>query len=153
MSQFFDYTGVVEEVLPVQTFSSGFTKRDVIVGNDVDSPSKYPNPVKFTFKKDNCSLLDGIQKGQRVQVHFVVDGRRWDGPKGTQYFVDLTALKIEVLNADGTSTEPVPAPAEPDTGGRTGNCRNKKKYLLPDEIRSRSRKFRQRFRDPVFSRS
>ena len=76
MSQFFDYTGVVEEVLPVQTCSSGFTKRDVIVGNDVDSPSKYPNPVKFTFKKDNCSLLDGIQKGQRVQVHFVVDGRR-----------------------------------------------------------------------------
>ena len=92
MSQFFDYTGVVEEVLPVQTFSSGFTKRDVIVGNDVDSPSKYPNPVKFTFKKDNCSLLDGIQKGQRVQVHFVVDGRRWDGPKGTQYFVERGAL-------------------------------------------------------------
>ena len=114
MSQFFDYTGVVEDVLPVQTFSSGFTKRDVIVGNDVDSPSKYPNPVKFTFKKDNCSLLDGIQKSQRVKIHFVVDGRRWDGPKGTQYFVDLTGFKIEVLNADGTSTEPVPAPAEPD---------------------------------------
>ena len=114
MSQFFDYTGVVEEVLPVQTFSSGFTKRDVIVGNDVDSPSKYPNPVKFTFKKDNCSLLDGIRKSQRVKIHFVVDGRRWDGPKGTQYFVDLSGLKIEVLNADGTSTEPVPAPAEPD---------------------------------------
>ena len=113
MSQFFDYTGVVEDVLPVQTFASGFTKRDVIVGNDVDAPSKYPNPVKFTFKKDNCSLLDGIQKSQRVKIHFVVDGRRWDGPKGTQYFVDLTGLKIEVLNADGTSTEPVPAPAEP----------------------------------------
>jgi hypothetical protein len=31
-----------------------------------------------------------------------------------QYFVDLTGLKIEVLNADGSSTEPVPAPAEPD---------------------------------------
>lgn len=114
MAQFFDYTGVVEDVLPVQTFSSGFTKRDVIVGNDVDASSKYPNLVKFTFKKDNCSLLDGISKGQRVKVHFVVDGRRWDGPKGTQYFVDLTALKIEVLSADGTSTEPVPVPAEPD---------------------------------------
>ena len=112
MSQFYDYTGVVEEVLPVQTFTSGFTKRDVIIGNDVDSPSKYPNPVKFSFKKDNCSLLDGIAKGQRVKVHFVVDGRRWDGPKGTQYFVDLTGLKIEVMNADGSSTEPVPAPAD-----------------------------------------
>ena len=121
MSQFFDYTGVVEEVLPVQTFSSGFTKRDIIVGNDVDSPSKYPNPVKFSFKKDNCSLLDGIQKGQRVKMHFVIDGRRWDGPKGTQYFVDLTGLKIEVLNADGTSTEPVPAPAEPDMPADAGD--------------------------------
>jgi hypothetical protein len=101
-------------VLPVQTFSSGVTKREIIVGNDVDSPSKYPNPVKFSFKKDNCSLLDGIQKGQRAKIHFVIDGRRWEGPKGVQYFVDLTGLKIAVLNADGSSTEPVPTPAEPD---------------------------------------
>ena len=114
MSQFYDYTGVVEEVMATQTFASGFTKRDVIIGNDVDSQSKYPNLVKFSFKKDNCALLDGIKKGQRCKVHFVVDGRRWDGPKGTQYFVDLTALKIEVLNEDGSSTEPVPTPADPE---------------------------------------
>lgn len=121
MAQFFDYTGVVEEVFPAQTFPSGFTKREVIVGNDVDSPSKYPNPVKFSFKKDNCSLLDGIQKGQRVKVHFAIDGRRWEGPKGVQYFVDLTGIKLDVLNADGSSTEPVPAPAEPDFAGDAGD--------------------------------
>ncbi len=114
MSQIYEYTGVVEEVMPVQTFASGFTKRDIVIGNDVDSPSKYPNPIKFSFKKDNCSLLEGIAKGARAKVRFVVDGRKWEGPKGVQYFVDLTGLKIEVLNADGTSTEPVPAPAEPD---------------------------------------
>ena len=57
MSQFFDYTGVVEEVGQTQSFgASGFTKRELIVGNDIDSNSRYPNPVKFTFKKDNCSL-------------------------------------------------------------------------------------------------
>jgi hypothetical protein len=121
MAQFFDYTGVVEEVFPVQTFPSGFTKRDVIVGNDVDSPSKYPNPVKFSFKKDNCSLLDGVQKGQRVKVHFAIDGRRWEGQKGVQYFVDLTGIKLDVLNADGSSTEPVPAPAEPDFSADAGD--------------------------------
>lgn len=115
MSQIYEYTGVVEEVGQTQSFgSNGFTKREVIIGNDVDSPSKYPNPVKFTFKKDNCSLLDGIAKGQRAKVRFAIDGRRWEGPRGVQYFVDLTALKIEVLNADGSSTEPVPVPAEPD---------------------------------------
>ena len=114
MAQFFDYTGIVEEVLPVQTFSSGFTKRDLILGDENNALSKYPSYVKFTFKKDNCSLLDGLRKGDKTKVHFVIDGRKWEGPKGVQYFVDLTGLKLEVVGSDGTSTEPVPAPAEPD---------------------------------------
>ena len=74
MAQIYEYTGVVEEVGQTQSFgSNGFTKREIIIGNDVDSTSKYPNPVKFTFKKDNCSLLDGIGKGQRAKVRFAID--------------------------------------------------------------------------------
>ncbi len=116
-AQIYEYMGVVEEVGTTQSFgSNGFTKREIILGNDVDNPSKYPNPVKFTFKKDNCSLLDGLAKGQRAKVRFAIDGRRWEGPRGVQYFVDLTGLKIEVLNTDGSSTEPMPVPAEPDFG-------------------------------------
>ena len=115
MAQIYEYTGVVEEVMSVQTFASGFTKRDLIMGDENNANSKYPNYIKFTFKKDNCSLLDGISKGQKAKVRFAIDGRKWEGgSKGVQYFVDLTALKVEVLNADGSSTEPVPAPAEPD---------------------------------------
>jgi len=49
--------------------------------------------------------------GQRVKIRFAIDGRRWDGgSRGVQYFVDLTGVKVEVLNADGTSTEPVAVP-------------------------------------------
>lgn len=122
MAQTYNYQGVVEEVGQTQSFgTNGFTKREIIVGNDIDSPNKWPNPVKFTFKKDNCSLLDGISKGQRVKLRFTIDGRRWDGPKGVAYFVDLTALNIEVLNSDGTSTEPVPAPADPDVAFDVGD--------------------------------
>ena len=110
----YDYQGVVEEVCPTQTFASGFTKRDVIVGNDVDSENRYPNPVKFSFKKTNCALLDTVAKGDRVKIHFAIDGRRWDGPRGTQYFVDLTGIKIEKLNESGGSTEPVAVPPEPE---------------------------------------
>lgn len=122
MAQTYNYQGVVEEVGQTQSFgTNGFTKREIIVGNDVDSPNKWPNPVKFTFKKDNCPLLDGISKGQRVKLRFTIDGRRWDGPKGVAYFVDLTALNIEVLNSDGTSTEPVPAPADPDVAFDVGD--------------------------------
>ena len=109
----YDYTGVVELVGETKEFgTNGFTKRDLVVGNDVDSMNKYPNPVLFTFKQDRCALCDAVKKGDRVKVNFTIDGRRWDGPNGTRYFTDLTGWKIEVLNGDGSSTEPVPAPAE-----------------------------------------
>ena len=119
----YDYTGVVEVVGETKAFgTNGFTKRELVVGNDVDSQNKYPNPVLFTFKKDRCTLVDAVKKGDRVKIQFTIDGRRWDGPNGTRYFTDLTGWKIEVLNADGTATEPVPvpqpaeAPADVDAG-------------------------------------
>jgi hypothetical protein len=119
----YDYTGVVEVIGETKAFgANGFTKRELVVGNDVDSPNKYPNPVLFTFKKERCSLVDAVKQGDRVKVQFTIDGRRWDGPNGTRYFTDLTGWKIDVLNADGTATEPVPvpqpaeAPADVDAG-------------------------------------
>ena len=108
----YEYQGVVEEIGQTQSFgTSGFTKREVIIGNDIDSDNRYPNPVKFTFKKTNCSLLDGVSKGERVKIRFAIDGRRWDGgTKGPQYFVDLTGLKIEKVDESG-SVAPEPASA------------------------------------------
>ena len=93
MAAIYEYTGVVEKVLQLQTFASGFTKRDVVMTDDVGAESKWP----------------------RAKIRFAIDGREWTNPQGqVKYFTDLTGLKIEVLNADGSSTEPVPAPAEPD---------------------------------------
>ena len=110
----YDYKGVVELVGETKAFGqNGFTKRELVVGNDVDSTSQYPNPVLFTFKKDRCSLCDAVQKGDRVKIQFTIDGRRWDGPNGVRYFTDLTGWKIEKLGGDGTAMEPVPDPAEP----------------------------------------
>ena len=120
----YEYEGVVEEVGETKSFgANGFTKRELIVGNDVDSTNKYPNPVLFTFKKDNCNLLDSVKKGDRVNIRFSIDGRRWDGPNGVRYFTDLTGWKIDVINADGSSTEPVPQPAEaPDIPADVGDA-------------------------------
>lgn len=113
MQAIYEYTGIVEAVCDLQTFPSGFTKQDLVLTDDNDVQTKYPNHIAFTFKKDNTAKLNNVQKGQRAKVRFAIDGRRWEGPRGVQYFVDLTGLKIEVLNADGSSTEPVPTPAEP----------------------------------------
>jgi len=115
MAAIYEYTGVVEKVLATQTFSSGFSKRDIVMTDDVGTDTKYPNHIAFTFKKDNASVLESVREGQRAKIRFAIDGREWTNPQGqVKYFTDLTGLKLEVLNADGSSTEPVPAPAEPD---------------------------------------
>lgn len=115
MAAIYEYTGVVEKVLATQTFSSGFSKRDVVLTDDIGAESKWPNHIAFTFKKDAANVLNAVKEGQRVKIRFAIDGREWTSPQGqVKYFTDLTGLNLEVLNGDGTSTEPVPAPAEPD---------------------------------------
>ena len=117
MAAIYEYTGVVEAVCEKQTFPSGFSKRDLVLTDDVGQQSQYPNHIAFTFKKDNCSLLDSVQEGQRVKVRFAIDGREWTNPQGqVKYFTDLTDLKLEVLSGDGTSVEPMPTPADPGDG-------------------------------------
>lgn len=102
----YEYRGIVEIIGETKSFgSTGFTKRELILGNPPDVPSNYPNPVLFTFKKDRCGLLDAVKVGDLVKIQFTIDGRRWDGPNGTRYFTDLTGWKIDQLNADGSSVE------------------------------------------------
>jgi len=123
MAAIYEYTGVVEKVLDEQTFASGFKKRDLVMTDDVGQETKWPNHIAFTFKKDATSVLDGVREGQRAKIRFAIDGRVWNDPKTgkDKYFTDLTGLKLEVLNADGSSTEPVPAPAEPDVPADAGD--------------------------------
>lgn len=121
MAAIYEYTGVVEKILPTQTFQSGFSKRDIVLTDDIDSNAKWPNHIAFTFKKDAASILEKVQEKQRVKIRFAIDGREWTNPQGqVKYFTDLTGLNLEVLNGDGTSTEPVPTPAEPDFAESAG---------------------------------
>ena len=93
----FEITGKVVAVNDVQTFASGFTKRDIVI-NTSANPS-FDSPVTFSFKKDKTALLDGVKPGDEVKVKFGIDGRKWDGANGTRYFVDLTGFGLEVTKA------------------------------------------------------
>lgn len=115
----FSLTGVIQNIGPTQSFgSNGFTKREIVVAEE---GTKFPNPVKFTLKKDNCALADNFNEGDKVTVYFSIDGRGWENKaKGiTQYFVDLDAYKIEdgdgqgQAKSGGKKGKGVPPPAEP----------------------------------------
>lgn len=105
----YEYTGIVEEVLPVQTFNKGFRKQVVVIGEDVGFDGKYPSHNPFEFKGEHVGDLGGIRKGLRVKVTFSLDGRKWVDKNGdAKFFPTLSAFKIVSLSTADTSSAPVP---------------------------------------------
>ena len=112
----FQLSGELLEVGPVQTFGAkGFQKRRLVIETSSD-PDKWSNPVAVSLTKDRVTLGDSLKVGQTLSVEGYVDGRRWDGPKGTQFFVDLVASSV-MVQGDQVAT-PADSPAsqgDPDT--------------------------------------
>jgi len=104
MGMLYEYTGVVEKVRELQTFQSGFSKRTVVLTDDVGTVVNFPNHLAFTFKKERVSKLDNVNPGMRVKIVFAIDGREFEG----RDYTDLTGIKLDVL-AGGQSA----APAKP----------------------------------------
>lgn len=110
MAKPFTITGIVHEVLPLQTFNSGFTKRTVII---VDDPTKErPSYTAVDFTKDRVAYLDAVQKGEQVDVSFYTDARSWTNPSNgeTRWFSSLTGTS---LTRENRASQPVPPPAAP----------------------------------------
>ena len=112
MANSFEITGTIKEIKDVQTFTSGFTKREFVLTIEDD----YPQDIKFACVKDRCALLDHVVVNDRVNVAFRLRGNLWKD----RYFVDLQAYKIDKVNADGSSVsldegepEIAPVPAAP----------------------------------------
>ncbi len=105
MSKSYEFEGTVKEIMDVQTFASGFCKRDFVV---TDTEDRWPQDIKFTVVKNNCALLDPIKKGDQVRVTFSLRGNLYNG----RYYTDLQAFKLEKMEPDGSSSEPIPQPAD-----------------------------------------
>jgi len=94
----FTYMGRIVKIGPVQTFSSGFKKRELVIDKSATN-SKYPNPVAFSLTKDDVDKGDALKVGQTVTVRGFINGRSWNNPKDgtTRFFNDLVIFgKIEV---------------------------------------------------------
>lgn len=102
----YEAKGKVKEVLPTETFNSGFQKRGLVL----EIGEKYKEYPMFEFIKDKVGLLDGLRPGMSVSVSFDIGGRAWAGPKGTKYFVSLRGV---IVKAEGGSGRATPPPAEP----------------------------------------
>jgi single-strand DNA-binding protein len=99
-----DFKGKVKRIGTEQQVSEKFRKRELVIEAD----SEYPNVVLFEFTQDKCSLLDGLQVGEQVTVHFNLRGREWTNPQGeVKVFNTVQGWKVE---SSGQTTS-VPAQA------------------------------------------
>jgi hypothetical protein len=96
----YELTGKVKLVGELQTFSSGFTKKEIVV---VVEDGNYPQEISLEFLKDNIGLLDKVSAGQNITVTFDIRGREYNG----RYFNNLVGWKI----SGSANTEPPSSPA------------------------------------------
>ncbi len=99
----FELTGKLKVVMDVQTFNSGFTKREFVVTTE----EQYPQDIKFELIKDKTSLIDSFKPNDPIKVSFNLRGNEYNG----KYFVNLQAWRLEKDEA-GAGT-PIPPPLDP----------------------------------------
>jgi single-strand DNA-binding protein len=83
----YEVKGTINVIKPIQTFDSGFQKREFVITTN----EQYPQDIKLEFVKDKCSLLDKFKQGQDVKVSFNLRGSEFNG----KYYVNLNAWRIE----------------------------------------------------------
>ena len=100
-------------VLPKWRNNTGtFWKQEVVV----ETGYRFPSPIKVTFQKEGTSHLEGIAEGDCVIIPYVLNGRQWDGPNGTQYYVDVVGMGLQKLTGAGGGTSGGGEAAKPVLG-------------------------------------
>jgi hypothetical protein len=101
----YEAKGSIKWIGDIQTFPSGFTKREFVVTTSHD---KYPQDLKFETVKDKCAMLDDYGVGQAVTVNFDIRGNEYNG----KYFVNLSCWKLQAADASA------PAPSRGAPAGQ-----------------------------------
>lgn len=84
--------GKVINVGAEEVISDKFKKRVVWI----ETEDKYPQVVEFQAAQDKCDLLNNIEIGQEVTIHFNLRGREWQNKEGvTKVFNTLDLWKVE----------------------------------------------------------
>lgn len=98
-----ELNGKLKVLFDVQTFPSGFSKREFVITTE----EQYPQDVKFELVKDKTSMIDKYNVGDQLKVSFNVRGNEYQG----KYFVSLNARRIENIGA--ATSQSIPTPLDP----------------------------------------
>ncbi len=87
------FKGQIINIGQTEVVSDKFKKRDFVVKS---TDTQYPQEVSFQLQQDKVNLLDSMEVGQEVTVHYNLNGRSWVNQQGeTKWFNTLQCWKIE----------------------------------------------------------
>lgn len=100
--------GRIKTIFATETVGqNGFQKRDLVITTD----GQYPQDIIIQFAQGNCALLDNLQVGQIVKIHFNLQGREWTSPQGeVKYFNTVLGWKIELIQTTNVAQQQQQAP-------------------------------------------
>lgn len=95
--------GRIKTIFATETVGqNGFQKRDLVITTE----EQYPNDIIIQFTQGNCALLDNLQIGQIVKIHFNLQGREWTSPQGeVKYFNTVVGWKIELIQTTNVAQQ------------------------------------------------
>lgn len=95
-----EITGKIRKIDEIQTFESGFRKREVVITTD----EQYPQHILIELLGDRSDIIGPYKAGDSVTISINIRGREWVNPQGeTKYFNSITGWKIE--NAEAGAPE------------------------------------------------
>tara|TARA_R110002051_G_scaffold154782_1_gene226937 strand:+ start:2969 stop:3358 length:390 start_codon:yes stop_codon:yes gene_type:complete len=100
-NQSFEIIGTLKLVGGIQSFDSGFTKREFVI--EVED-GDYPQMVKFECVKERTSLTNNSKANDQVKVSFEIRGNEYKG----KYYVNLNAWQVENLSPPAQDGPPDP---------------------------------------------
>jgi single-strand DNA-binding protein len=110
------HVGTILEIRETKNVTDKFQKRQFVVDQVFTGQyGESHNPVVFSLVQEKCGLIDEYKVGEKVVVHFDLDGRPWidrdtkehkrDKDGELAYFCDHRAWKIEPVVQQGQEDE------------------------------------------------
>ena len=98
--------GKVKRISDIQTFASGFRKREIVIATE----DQYSQFLNIEFVQEKCDLLDPYQESDLVDIDINLRGREWTSPEGhVVYFNTLQGWRIQKIGAENTSGNSTPS--------------------------------------------
>ena len=101
----YELTGKLFEKFDTIQRTESFKIREFVVEKSDDVNGKtITNYIKFQSVQDKTGLVDGINKGEEIKVHFNIRGSKWEKDGKVSYFSNLDAWRIERLLQPGKAS-------------------------------------------------